>query len=276
MKNNMLSLILCSGLMLLRVIPAVCQPPENIDPAALIQRILAVEQEQLRDLKDVVFETEYIEGETKNEGFIEKVRFIKRTYLKYLPDTVLFHETYLEYFKDGVLQKDEDRKKEEAKRKNEKKKRKAYDISYSMYEPFYPENRELYNIEYLGLAEDKIEDYVCHHFRVTAKDRKEGLINGDYYFEAGSFNLLRVDFSPARLVKKTMFKLNELNMSIFYKPTPEGYWLPKEFHIKGKGRAVFFIGVNFSGREYYRKPIINGGIDDRIFEVDKNVEEDDS
>ena len=92
-------------------------------------------------------------------------------------------------------------------------------------------------------------------------------INGDFYFEAGSFHLVRVDFSPAKLVKKAMFKLKELHMKLFYGLTPEGYWLPREFNIKGKGKAAFFFGVNISGRESYRNPIINSGIDDKIFEV---------
>ncbi|MBN1211099.1 MAG: hypothetical protein JXA92_00850, partial [candidate division Zixibacteria bacterium] len=181
-------------------------------------------------------------------------------------------EDYQEYYKDGELQDDKDRKKEEARRKKDKIKRKTYDISYSMYTPFHTDQREFYDFEYLGLAEEKVNDYVCHHFIVKAREEKEGLINGDYFFEAGSFNLVRVDFSPARLVKKTMFKLKELDMTLLYGPTPEGYWLPREFSIDGRGKAAFFFGVNFSGREYYRKPIINSGIDDKIFEVEENEE----
>jgi hypothetical protein len=151
----------------------------NIDPAAIIQRILAVEREQRDEIKDIIFETEYIEGEYKDDVFKEKVRILKRTYLKYLPDTVLFHEDYLEYYKDGVLQDNKELRKEEAKRKEEKKKRNSYDISYSMYTPFHPDRRELYDIEYLGLAEEKVDDYVCHHFTVRAREEEEGLINCD-------------------------------------------------------------------------------------------------
>ena len=243
------------------------QDDGNIDPQALIQKILAVEEEQRREINDIIFESEYIEGEETDEGFKEKVRFTKKLYLKFLTDTTLFREDYLAYYKEGKLQKDEDRKKEEADRKEKKKKRKGMDISYSILKPFYPEESEFYDIVYLGLSEEKIESYVCHHFKVTAREEVEGLINGDFYFEAGSFNLVRVDFSPAKLVNKAMFKLKELHMKMFYGPTPEGFWLPREFNIKGKGKAAFFFGVNISGRESYRNPIINSGIDDKIFEV---------
>lgn len=247
--------------------PAAAQDNGNIDPQALIQRILAVEQEQRSEIHDIVLDAEYIEGEEKEDGFKEKVRFTKKIYLKILPDTTLFREDYLAYYKDGKLQNDDDRKKEEADRKEKKKKRRNMDISYSMLKPFHPESAELYEIAYQGLSDDKIESYTCHHFRVTAREEIEGLINGDFYFEAGTFHLVRVDFSPAKLVNKTMFKFKELNLRLFYGPTPEGYWLPREFDIKGKAKAAFFFGVDISGRETYRNPIINRGIDDKIFEV---------
>ncbi|MFZ5980358.1 MAG: hypothetical protein ACOYVF_06970 [Candidatus Zixiibacteriota bacterium] len=256
-----------TALILALDLSAAAKENDNIDPQALIQRILAVEQEQRREISDIVLDAEYVEGEETDDGFKEKVRFTKKIYLKILEDTALFREDYLAYYKDGKLQKDEDRKKEEADRKDKKQKRRNMDISYSMLKPFYPENSDRYEIVYLGLSEEKVEGYICHQFRVTAREEEEGLINGEFYFEAGSFHLVRVDFSPAKLVKKTMFKFKELNMKLIYGPAPEGYWLPREFDIKGKAKAAFFFGVNISGRENYRNPVINGGIDDKLFEV---------
>ena len=96
-----------------------------------------------------------------------------------------------------------------------------------MLKPFYPQMRELYDIRYEGVAEEKIAGRVCHHFRIDAREEVDTLINGDYYFEAGEFQLVQVDFEPAKLVKKTMFRLKELNMSILYGPTARGIWLPE-------------------------------------------------
>ena len=250
---------------LARVCPA--QDGNGIDPEALIERILAVDQQQRDRIHDVVFDAEYVEREDKgDEGFKEKIRFVKRIYVKYLADTALFHEEYLEYYKDGELKSQKDLEKEAKDRREKKAKRKGRDISYPILRPFNPEFRELYNIEYLGVDPEMIEHRVCHQFRVTAKEEAEGLINGDYFFEAESFHLVRVDFSPAKLVKKTMFKLKELDMSIAYTPTDDGYWLPHQFSVRGKGKAAFFFGVNFAGTEYYRNPVVNGGIDDSVFE----------
>ena len=118
-----------------------------------------------------------------------------------------------------------------------------------------------------ALTEEEIEGYICHHFKVTAEEEVDTLINADYYFEAGSFNIVRVDFSPAKLVKKAMFRLHEMNMRLIYAPTDEGWWLPKEFNINGRGKAAFFFGVKFAGVEYYRNPVINSGLSKDFFKV---------
>lgn len=245
---------------------AAAQSDNGIDPEALIGRILVVEERQRQAVSDVVYDAEYIEGEEKDGEFQEKVRFTKKIYVKYTADTALFHEEYLQYYKDGELKNDKDRDNEARDRKENKRKRNTKDVSFSMLEPFYPEQREFYDIEYIGVANDQIEGYVCHQFRVNSLEEVDERINGDFYFEAESFNLVRVDFSPAKLVKKMMFRLNDMDMSITYGPTEEGFWLPRQFDISGKGKAMFFIGVKFAGTEYYRNPVVNGGIDEEIFE----------
>ncbi|UCD64728.1 MAG: hypothetical protein JSW34_04640 [Candidatus Zixiibacteriota bacterium] len=243
------------------------QPDQSIDPEALIERILMVDESQRRQIADIVYDAEYIEGEEKDGEFKEKVRFVKKIYVKYLPDTTLFFEEFIEYYKEGELKSDDDLRKEAKDRKEKKRKRRARDISYSMIEPFYPDHRQTYDIEYLGVADDRIEGRVCHHFEVSALEESDSLINGDYYFEAESFNLVRVDFSPAKLAGSTWFKLKDLSMSITYGPTADRHWLPRQFDVEGKGKAMFFFGVKFAGTEYYRNPVVNGGIEDDVFEV---------
>ncbi|MFQ6007899.1 MAG: hypothetical protein ACE5K8_03010 [Candidatus Zixiibacteriota bacterium] len=269
----MLKLYKCFSSLVVLVIlnaPAIqtAQIQSGIDPEALIERILAVNEKQRSEIKDVVFDAEYIEGKKESDGsFKEEKRFVKKVYIKYLPDTTWLHEEYLEYYKDGKLQEPKKRDEEAANRLEKKKKRKTGDISYPILRPFYPEYRDKYDLSYEGVADEKVNGYVCHHFFVTPKEKKKGLINGHYYFEAESFHLVRVDFSPAKLTKKLMFRLNQLNMSILYAPTPDGFWLPKQFDIEGKGKAAFLFGVKFAGTEYYRNPRINSGIKAEIFEV---------
>ena len=135
-----------------------------------------------------------------------------------------------------------------------------------MIEPFYPENRDLYEITYAGIEKDNIEGYTCYHFKVIALEKDEQLINGDFYFDTETFNPVKIDFSPAKLVNKMMFKMNEMNMSVTYGPADNFYWLPIRFDITGKGKAMFLIGVKFSGTEYYHNPVINDPDAEQYFE----------
>ena len=243
-----------------------CQLSNGIDPEALIERILAVDAEQRRGLTDVTFEAELVDGEFKREEFKEKVRFKKLVYLKFLTDTTLFQEKYLEYYKDGELQSASSCSKEARTREEKKRKWKARELSYPVLNPFQADHRALYSIEYRGVAEESVAGYACHRFVVTANLKSDTLINGEYFFDAESFRTVRVVFSPAELVKNLAFRLNKLDMTLTYGLTPDGYWLPRQFDIEGKGKVGFLFGVSFSGSEYYRNPVINSGLRAGLFE----------
>lgn len=242
---------------------------EAIDPHALIETILMIDAQRAEQIKDLVLDGEFIEGETNDQGeFEEKVRIVKKIYIKYLPDTVLLHEQYLEFYKDGELQDAETMQKEAAERLAKKIKRKSKDISWTLLEPFYEGERDFYDIVYMGVPGDLVEGRSCHHFQISCKEKDATRINGDYYFDSESFNLVRVDFTPAKLTSNLMFKMKQLDMSIRLGPNPDDVWLPRQFDISGRGKAMFLIGVKFSGTEYYTNGVINSGFDSAIFEDD--------
>jgi hypothetical protein len=240
--------------------------PEGIDPEVLISHILAVDSVERLVLSDVVFDAEYVEREDDGSGrYVDKTRLLKKVYVRYEKDSAKYHETFLEYYLDGQRQSSEKLLKEATDRIANKRDRGTRDISYRMLRPFYPISRSLYDIEYLGVPGGTIDDYVCHHFRVRAREEADSLFNGDFYFESSTFHLVRVDFRPAKLTRNIMFRLSEMNMSIVYTPVSDDIWLPRQFDISGRGRAAFFFGVKFSGTEYYRNPVVNSGLSDTLF-----------
>ncbi len=243
------------------------QVTPGVDPEALIEQIVATDGHQRAEVHDVTFESQYIEGEETNKGFKEKARFNKRVQIKYFKDTAWYHEEYLEYYKEGELKSMKECAEAGREKMAKKKRRKSKDISYNMVEPFYAAKRPLYEITYKGIAEDKIDGRSCHHFVVKAKEPDEQLVNGDYYFEGETFHLAKVDFSPSKMMHTIWFNFSKLNMSITYSPTAEGWWLPSQFFIEGKAKATLFIGVKFGGTEYFRSPVVNSGLDDKLFEV---------
>lgn len=260
-------LVVLTALLAICAVSAYAQPNAGIDKDALIEHMLLVDSLQRSRIDDVILEAVYLEGKMGKEGFEEKERFEKTIYMRYLPDTTLFREVYTAYYKDDELQSEKELEKKARERLEKKRDRRSMDISYPMLTPFHEDHRELYEITYEGVSDEPVNGYVVHQFTVTPKEAADTLIDATYYVEAESFQVVRVDFSPSKLVKKLMFKLNELNMSLTYEPTIEGYWLPREFEIEGKGKAAFLIGVSFAGREYYRNPVVNSPIADSLFEV---------
>ena len=248
---------------------AQAQSNPDVDPEALIGHILQVDNEQRQIIKDLTLDAVFTEGDRDRDSLIVKARFEKKVYVKYTIDTTWFFEEYLEYYKEGEKQSDQDLVEAAKEKKEKKRKRKSMDISYSMLNPFKPDHRQFYQIEYKGIADDLIEGNVCHHFRVETIEKDETRVNGDYYFEAEGFHLVRVEFTPSKRASNLMFKMKKLDMSLSYKSHPEGYWYPSEFNIDGKGKIGFLFGISFAAREIYSNPVINSGLADEIFQEEK-------
>lgn len=253
-------------LALAATIPALAQKPA-VDPETLIAAILTADRIQRDAVHDATFKAVYVEGETEDGRFAEKVRILKDVFVRYTDDTAYYAERFSQLYLDGELQDSARTAREQAERLEKKIQRKGKDISWDVLQPFRPRSRQLYDISYRGIVEGVVEGCMCHCFHVTAKQDSEDLIDGDYYFETESFHPSRIDFAPAQLVKKAMFRLTKLQMSLLFAPTAEGYWLPSQFDISGKGRAALLIGVEFGGTETYRVSQINSGLSDELFGV---------
>ncbi len=241
------------------------QTGEGIDQQALIDRILAEGQKERAAVNDLTIDAELIEGETKDGVFREKERFLKRIYLKYLTDTTWCHEEYLDYYKDSVRQSAENLRKAADERLARKAKHPGRDISFDMLRPFRPGHREKYSVEYKGPGEETIDGHAVQHFVVTAKTDDEDLINGEYFFDAESLRLVRVNFSPAKAGAGIWFKVKALNMTVTYTPGGEDYWVPKRFDFFLDAKATLFIKVKRESVEYYSNPRINTGLEEKLF-----------
>ena len=266
MKYRRIDMLMLVLSLLLTSVAVMAQEESALEPDAIIQKILAVEAKQRAEIQTVTFDAEYIERESNgNGGYDEKLRLEKKIRLKYLPDTVWYNEEYLKYFRNGLARPDKECDEVADERKDKKKRRGSRDISWPMLLPFKPESRGTYSVTYLGVNDSAVSDFVCHHFKVNSTTEDEDKINGDYYFDAASFQLIRAEFSPAKLGGNLLFKMDKLQMSLSYAPTPEGLWLPKAFEISGKGKAAFFIDVDWQGTEYFHNPQINTGLSDELF-----------
>ena len=234
------------------------QQQTAIDADAIIQKVVEVEARQRAEIRDVIFDAEYIELEKDDNGEMkEKMRLEKTVTLKYVNDSVLYDETFNAYYKKGELMSEDELATIARERTERKKKRGSRDISYSILSPFYDQNKQDYSITYLGVHDSTISDYLCHKFKVESLTEDKKAINGEYYFDADSFHLVKVDFAPAKKGGNFFFKMKKLEMSMMFAPDSDGYWFPTRFDITGQGKAMFFIGVSWAGTEYFRNPRVN-------------------
>ncbi|PKK84974.1 MAG: hypothetical protein CVT49_00085 [candidate division Zixibacteria bacterium HGW-Zixibacteria-1] len=268
MKIMLLSVILFLG------VSGSVFPVEKIAVVPLIDSVLAAHQRQFDAVSDMTFDAIFYERRTDKEGEVtEEKRYEKKIYLKKIDDTFHIHQKYVALYLDGVLQDREALVTEVDKKQEERVKRGNRDFTYDLTIPLQMLYTGMYDVSYKGIAKEKINGFTCYMLRADAREKNDTLLNCLYYVDTADYNLVRVDFSPAKLVSKLMFKLKELDMTINYKPYDSVIWIPDRFELLGKGKAAFFIGVYFQSEETYTNPVVNSGLDDSLFDERISVEE---
>ena len=247
---------------------------EKMTVGALIDSVLAARQRQLDAVDDMTFDAVLYERRTDKEGNItEEKRYDKKIYVKKIDDTFHIHQKYVAYYLDGAKQAHEELVAQVNKKQEDRAKRGGRDFTYDLTIPLQMLYTGMYDVDYEGMTENKIDGYICHMLRAEARENNDTLINCLYYVDTASFNLVKVDFSPAKLTNKLMFKLKELDMTIHYKPYDTDIWIPDHFELQGRGKAAIFIGVYFQSEETYTNPVINSGLDEALFKERISVEE---
>jgi len=228
-----------------------------MDENDLINRMVSRYDEMWNDVEIVEYDAELLEGSLDDSGALKvEDRFLKQVVVTVLPDTTLLDEKYIAYYKDGELQ-DEDRlRKEAGKRIERREKSESRGISWPILTPFFPDQREYYEFIYRGVSDSLVSGFLCHVIDVRSLKEHDQRIHGTYYIDTKSLHPVRLDFRPSKLGGGTMFKLKQLDMTVWSAPVEDDLWLPTRFDITGKGRAALLVGVSFAGREYYRNPRI--------------------
>ncbi len=241
-------------------------PSHAIETEALLDSIVNVKQAQIEKINDLNIDAVMFERRTNSKGEIkEEKKFIKKIYAQKINDSLRVHMDFLEYYKDGEIQPEDELREEYEEKMERQKKGNRRDISTDITEPLKPDMRPLYDIEYKGLADTLINGYTCHIIRVDAREEADSLINCTYYIDTATFNVVRAEFEPADLPGGLMFSLKTMQMNINYAPVTDSLWLTRKFTLEGHGKAALFVGVHFEMEETYGGYAINRGIPDSIF-----------
>jgi len=236
-------------------------------PEGLIDSILSAGQRQADILNDMVFDATLTQKKLDGDGELKEIKeYKKRIYARKYDDGWRVYEEFLEYIKDGEVQSAEVLAEEAEKKRQEKEKRGNRDLTFELTEPFKMLYTGLYNLRWRGVSDEKIGGYECYIIDIEAREESDSLINATYFVDTATYHIVRADFQPAKLAKGLMFKMKEFDMSMHYEPYDDDIWLPRRFHITGKGKAALFINVSFEIEELYTDPVINSGLDDSMFD----------
>lgn len=246
---------------------------DSTGAAEIVSRVMAVRRAQMAGIDDITFDVEAYETSLDGSGNVKETKkYSKKIFMKKaVGDNFKYWEEYLAYYINGIRQEKADLKKLAAEKAEKKKKRGGKDISYDMTLPLKAASRNLYVLTYEGLSPQPVDGYVCYLVRATAdssrvpNDIMDTLINCLYYIDTVSYQIVQIDFAPAKLVSKFLFKMSALDMRINYEPYGDSLWLPYRFHIRGKARAIYAVGINFEAEEQYNNPVINAGLEESMF-----------
>lgn len=259
---------------LILAVSAVAATQDSAKLTQIIDRVLAIDRAQNEFIKDITFDVASYEKSVGSDGKVKETKkYLKRVYMKRLEGGKYgYHEDYLDYYIDGVRQDSKDLDKMAQEKAEKKKKRGGKDIAFDMFAPLKPENSSLYIVTYEEISPKAVDGVTCYLVRAAADSTSapEGvldtLVNCLYYIDTASYHIVLAEFAPAKLVSKFMFKMSTLDMSINYEPYSDSLWLPYRFHIRGKAKAMYFMGINFEGEEDYTNPVINADISDSLFQ----------
>ena len=128
--------------------------------------------------------------------------------------------------------------------------------------PMTPEGEGSYNYDLIGSGKwDGMDVWVVGF---APKKRKKEYIEGKGYISKDSFNIVRVEFAPAKLSRV----IENMQMSLTYSEV-EGYWFPVKFDLKmtiSVGLLVEFFRIDVEVEDTYSNYKFNNQLDDSLFE----------
>jgi outer membrane lipoprotein-sorting protein len=131
-------------------------------------------------------------------------------------------------------------------------------LAFTASAPWDPEEREHYTFELL--PPDTIRGIPAYTVKVVPREKDEDLVDGTVWFHQDRFEVLRLEFQPAknpRFVKKARVILD-------FAEVQPGYWLPVEMKMDVSG-GFLFIKKSFLMHQTWRDYQVNTGLPDSLF-----------
>ena len=227
---------------------------EEINLEEIIEKVSMRQSRIVEDIEDAVYLVETLYKEKDKDDELKKELVVKKRI--YMGRGGKRHEEYLSIIRNGrelngkEFQKELKDWKKQARRQKETKM------------PMTPEGKGAY--EYYLIGDGIWRDISVWIVGFRAKKKKDGYINGKGYVSKDSFDIVRVEFAPA----KTSRVIKDMGMALTYSEI-DGYWMPVEFKLDMKIKVGFLVDLFYrtiSIKETYSEYKFNNQLDDSIFE----------
>lgn len=235
------------------LLPADSILSEEISLEEIIEKVEKRQSRIVNEIEDAVFLAEALYNEReKNDELKKELVVKKRVYMKRLGK---LHEEYLGMILNG---KELHGKKLKKEIKNWKKR--AGKQRETMM-PMTMEGEGAYDYNLIGDDTFMGKDVWIVGFK--SKKKKDGYINGKGYISKDTFDIMRVEFAPAKISRV----IKDIKMSLTHSDI-QGYWMPVEFELGMKIKVGLFVDLfyrSISVKETYSDHKLNNQLDDSLF-----------
>ena len=220
----------------------------------IIDGVEAQQQRLVTEIENAIFSADAKYQERDKNGKLKKDLVVKRRI--YMGQSNKRHEECLSMVLNGEELKGKKLRKEF---RDWQKKTKSQSETKM---PMTPEGEGAYDYSLIGSG--KWNDMNVWIVGFAPKKRKKGYIEGEGYIAKESLNIVRVEFSPAKLPRV----IENMQMSLNYSEL-EGYWFPVKFSMKmtiSVGLFAEFFRMDVKVEDTYSNYKFNSQLDDSLFE----------
>lgn len=201
-------------------------PPEEISLDEIIERVKTQQSRIVEEIEDAVFLAEAIYRERKKNSELEKELLVKKNV--YMRRGGGRHEEYLGITRNGSELYGKELEKEI--KDWRKKSRRQQETKM----PLTPEGEGTYDYHLIGSGAWNDREVWVVEFR--AKQQRDGYINGKGYVSKDTFNIVRAEFSPAKISRV----IEDMKMALTYSEV-QGYWMPALFQMSMRIKVGFLV-----------------------------------
>lgn len=224
----------------------------NLDE--IIKKVQAHQTKIADEIKDATFIAKLLYKERNKDKKIEREVIAERRV--YMKGDSKRHEEYLYMIINGKKLDDREMEKElKDWRKNGKKQEETK-------MPLTPEGEGAYNFYLVG--SERLDDVDTWIIGFEAKQKKEGYVNGKGYISKSNFNIMRAEFTPAKLPRV----IKDMSMALSYSEV-KGYWMPVKFEMDMKVKVSLVLDLYYKHitiEDVYSQYSFNNRLGDSIFE----------